>query len=248
MAPSQEKRRKSGSKAKPKDRPALTKKVLIVDDDLNILSFLQIMLSDAGYLVMPVARGEDALQWLRGSSMPDLVLVDIGLPDMNGLDLCKAIRSAPETRKLPVIILTSENKNISKIKAQKCGANLYLNKPIDQESLLDAVVSLIKNSGDILKRGGLLHRKGMEINPDNHMVFYNGKSMKLKGKNLFKLLYLLAAHSPDAMTRRNILSYLGPKQKDNSVNVLISRLKKKLTDAFGIECIETVEDVGYRFF
>ena len=122
-------------------------KILVVEDDARIMELIQIALQEAGYLIMPALCGKTALNWLGESAKPDLVILDIGLPDINGIEICKKIKTTRLTQKIPVIILTGNLDNQSKIQANLSGhADLFLNKPIQIEDLLEAVKTLLENS------------------------------------------------------------------------------------------------------
>jgi DNA-binding response OmpR family regulator len=121
-------------------------KMLIAEDDIGLAQCLQIFFEKKGYLVTSTLDGEHALRWLEEIDKPDIIIVDIGLPDMNGLDLCKKIKENIYTRKIPVIILTGKNDNENKIEGTLYShANLYLNKPIELENLNKAVSKLISD-------------------------------------------------------------------------------------------------------
>ena len=123
-------------------------RILIVEDDSSLSQVLQIYLERKGYLVSCTPTSEHALKWLEGLDKPDLVIADIGLPDMDGLQLCKKIKTGLNTRKIPVIILTGRTDNASRMQAGlDSSANLYLNKPIEFEDLHQAIKSLIKKYG-----------------------------------------------------------------------------------------------------
>ncbi|MBI4656100.1 MAG: response regulator [Elusimicrobia bacterium] len=120
-------------------------KILIVEDDENIVKMLRVALEAKGYLVEPAACANTALTWLKESSKPDLIIIDIGLPDMDGLKLCQMIKDDPATRKIPVVILTANMTNDAKIRANLIAhADLFLTKPIDLKELTNAINALIE--------------------------------------------------------------------------------------------------------
>ena len=134
-------------------------KILIVDDDPNLMMCTQEILQTAGYLVMTASTGQMALDWLA-NSRPDLVLLDVGLPDMTGIEVCKKIKSNSATRRIPVIILTAFRDNQTKMKTTlNAHADLFLNKPIENKELLDAIKKILeKTSGDNALRRNLFRR------------------------------------------------------------------------------------------
>ena len=121
-------------------------KILLVEDDPDLMALTQTILQTAGHLVMTASDGKMALDWLA-SSKPDLVVLDVGLPDMSGIEVCKKIKSEHATRRIPVIILTANVDNQTKMQANLAAhADLFLNKPINNKDLSDAVATLLENS------------------------------------------------------------------------------------------------------
>ncbi|MBI4656102.1 MAG: response regulator [Elusimicrobia bacterium] len=119
-------------------------KILLVEDDLSVLEMLQMALEHEGYLVQTASMAKTALNWLREASKPDLIISDIGLPDIDGVTLCRMIKDDPALKKIPVIILTASLTNESKIKARLTAkADLFLNKPIDLAELSSAVKNMM---------------------------------------------------------------------------------------------------------
>lgn len=120
-------------------------KILIVEDDISLGQVMQTYLEKKGYLVANTLDGEHALKWLSEIDKPDLIIIDIGLPDMDGLELCKKIKNNLSTRRIPVIILTGREGNDLRIRgALDCKVNLYLNKPIELDVLYKAIRLMIE--------------------------------------------------------------------------------------------------------
>lgn len=223
-----------------------SQKILITEDDPENLLLLQIWLGQAGYLVLPAANGRTAIEWLKQPNKPDLAILDRTLPDMEGLELCRAIKRDPGTRKIPVMILTALNDNAGRIEAGNGDADLYLNKPITEEDFLNGVRSLLDRSGGHLQRRGPLRREGFEIDPDQHTVVYQGKGSAAFSERLFDLMYLLTEHHPRVLSRKFILQNIGAKGRDREVDVLVSHLRADLQRHFRCDMIETVSGRGYR--
>ncbi|MBI4656101.1 MAG: response regulator transcription factor [Elusimicrobia bacterium] len=119
-------------------------KILITEDDIPLLEMLQQAFEQEGYIIQCASCGRTALQWLKEPVKPDLIILDIGLPDTDGITLCKTIKDDPATRKIPVIILTANMTNEAKIKANTTAhADLFLNKPIELKELTGAAKTLI---------------------------------------------------------------------------------------------------------
>lgn len=223
-----------------------SQRILVVEDDPENLLLLQTWLGQAGYLVLPAAKGQMAVKWLRQTDKPDLAVLDRTLPDMDGLELCRAIKRDPETRKMPVMILTARTDNAGRIKAGLGSADLYLNKPVTEEDFLEGVRSVLARSGGYLQHRGLLHREGFEIDPERHTVFYGGQTAEDLGGKLFDLMYLLTEHHPRVLSRQFILQRLGAKCRNREVDVLVSLLRAELRRLFRCDMIETVAGQGYR--
>lgn len=223
-----------------------SQRVLVAEDDPEHLLLLQTWLGQAGHLVLPATKGQMAVKWLRLAGKPDLAVLDRTLPDMDGLELCRAIKRDPETHKMPVMILTAHTDNAGRIEAGLGGADLYLNKPVTEEDFLEGVRSLLEKSGSYLQRRGLLHREGFEIDPERHTVFYGGQTAEDFSEKLFDLMYLLAEHHPQVLSRKFILQRLGAKSRNREVDVLVSLLRAELRRLFRCDMIETVASQGYR--
>ncbi|MEA3306387.1 MAG: response regulator [Elusimicrobiota bacterium] len=134
-------------------------KILLVEDDKSLSFLLQTILQKKSYLIMTAYTGQTALDWIENSK-PDLILLDVGLPDMNGLEVCKKIKNNSATRRIPVIILTAFNDNQTKMKANLIAhADLFLNKPIDNNDLLSSITMLLdKSSAERTLRRNLFRR------------------------------------------------------------------------------------------
>ena len=121
-------------------------KILLVEDDPFVMEMLKDCLESQGYMIIPAGDGRTALNWVKESSM-DLAIIDLGLPDMNGMQVCKAIKETPRTRVTPVIILTGNNSNEARIESRLfANADLFLNKPIAIGDLRTAVKKVLEES------------------------------------------------------------------------------------------------------
>jgi len=119
-------------------------RILLIEDDPEVAQVVQLCLESKNYMVISTMSGEKGLKWLEGPEKPALVICDIGLPDMNGLDLCKKVKSDMNLRKIPVIMLTGRTDNASGLTAgTDSKANLYLTKPVEFDDLIRAVETLI---------------------------------------------------------------------------------------------------------
>jgi two-component system alkaline phosphatase synthesis response regulator PhoP len=135
-------------------------KILVVDDEKSVLEMLRYALEAQGYMVITAETGAMALSWLKETRL-DLAIIDLGLPDMNGLEICTSIKENPKTRSLPIMILTGNSTNEAKIKGSlEASSDLFLNKPIEIADLKKAVAVMLENAGKkkLLLRNTFKHR------------------------------------------------------------------------------------------
>lgn len=223
------------------------KRILVVEDDSSFLSFLVGTLQEVGYLVQPAQTIKTAANWL-GDIRPDLAIVDIGLSDGNGLDFCRDVKKSPETRNIPVIVLTGAVGNHFRIEAAIRGVDLYLDKPLDLEDLVWAAKVLLGSKGTSKLKRGILRIGNFEIDPERRTIFYGGKTVKnLADTLLFDVLYILVQHHPRTVSKRRLVDIIHPGDRDKEVEVWISRLRDRLGEFLGCDFIETVPREGYRF-
>ncbi len=219
-----------------------SKKVLIADDEPDILEIISYNLTKEGYEVSTAKNGIEALEKIP-SFKPDLVILDIMMPKMNGVEVCKNIRSKPEYNNTLIIFLTALSDESSQIKGLESGADDYVNKPISPKVLISRVNAVFrrihKEEGKALKLGNMV------IDPEKFMVVLNGKDVVLAKKE-FELLYLLASKPGRVFLRNEILSQVWGAEVivgDRTIDVHIRKIRQKL----GIDFVTTVKGVGYKF-
>lgn len=216
--------------------------ILVVDDDTNILDLLSIQLTKAGYRVTKAKDGLDALDCLE-RSIPDLAIVDVMMPNMDGYTLTRKIR---EMFDIPVLLLTAKGELEDKEKGFLAGSDDYLVKPFEPKELLFRIRAILRRydkAVDIFIQVGPMY-----INRQNYEVSFNNKTLFLPLKE-FDLLSLLASRPNQVFTRDLLLErvwgydYAG---NDQTLNVHIKRLREKLKDITKEITISTVRGVGYR--
>lgn len=223
-------------------------KILLVDDDKDIVEFLQYNLVREGFEVITAYNGMEALKKL--SEKPDLVILDIMMPQLNGYDVCKKIRTIPEYRLTPVIFLTAKSSEVDEIRGLEIGANDFIQKPISPKKLIARVKAnlrkeLIKSEGKSLplqiKIGSLsIDRNKYKVNIDG--------SEKIFPRKEFELLYYLANNPEKVFDRDTLLKEvwgLDVYVVDRTVDVHIRKIREKLGKHANI--IETVKGIGYKF-
>lgn len=218
------------------------KKVLIVDDEADILEIISYNLIKEGYEILTAKNGIEALEKI-GPFKPDLVILDIMMPKMSGVDVCKILRLKPEYNDTLIIFLTALNDESSQIKGLETGADDYISKPISPKVLVSRVNAIFrrlnKEDGKTIKLGNMV------IDAERFMVMLNGQDIVLAKKE-FELLYLLASKPGRVFLRNEILSQVWGAEVivgDRTIDVHIRKIRQKL----GIDCVTTVKGVGYKF-
>ena len=219
-------------------------KILIVEDDATIRTSLEMALLGAGFRhVATAARGDDALAEVK-RSRPDLVLLDIMLPGLDGFTVCSRIRETPSLAATRVIMLTARTQNEDVVRGLTCGADDYVTKPFDREVLLARVRA-------VLRRGPVATAAadfdGLSIDEDSHLAALDGEQLKL-APGEFRILVLLARNKGRVLARQRILdAVLTDDEKsvtERTVDVQIANLRRKLGS--WADHIETIRGVGYR--
>jgi two-component system alkaline phosphatase synthesis response regulator PhoP len=219
------------------------KKVLIADDEPDILEIISYNLIKEGYQILTAKNGTEALE-KTASFKPDLVILDIMMPKMNGVEVCRILRSKPEYNNTLIIFLTALSDETSQIKGLETGADDYVNKPISPKVLTSRVNAILRRIHK-QEEGKTLRLGNMIIDPEKFMVIIDGKDVVLAKKE-FELLYLLASKPGRVFLRNEILSQVWGAEVivgDRTIDVHIRKIRQKL----GIDCITTVKGVGYKF-
>jgi two-component system, OmpR family, alkaline phosphatase synthesis response regulator PhoP len=217
------------------------RKVLIADDEPDILEIIKYNLSAEGYHVITAKDGSEAIDKAK-QSKPDLIILDIMMPKKTGVEVCEYLRSQPDFQDTLIIFLTALSDESAHIKGFESGADDYVNKPISPKVLMSRVNALFRRSkkdGKVLKLGDLT------IDPEKFLVSINGKDIVLAKKE-FELLYLLAAKPGRVFLRNEILSQVWGNDVivgDRTIDVHIRKIRQKM----GLDCITTVKGVGYKF-
>lgn len=221
--------------------------VLVVEDDKNIQELLQLYLEKEGYAVTVAADGGQGLSKFRAIK-PDLVILDVMMPVMNGWDVCKTIRAESRT---PVIMLTAKGELDDKITGLKAGADDYITKPFEMRELIariEAVLRRSEGSAAETKLRRLVFDK-LVIDMDAFELYVDGKKVDTPPKEMELLFYL--ASSPNRVYTRNQLldevwgfDYFGDSR---TVDVHVKRLREKLEGVSESWCLRTVWGVGYKF-
>lgn len=219
-------------------------RILIVDDDENICEVIKMYLENSGYETAVVHNGKDAIEKF-GSYKPDLMILDIMLPYVDGIDVLKTIRKDSET---PVILLTAKGETFDKVLGLELGADDYMVKPFEPKELIARIKAVLRRYNVEGVNKEVLSFEDLVIDINSYNVIYKGIELKMPPKE-FELLYFLALNKNKVFTREQLLcevwgyDYPGDSR---TVDVHIKRLREKLQGA-GSWQIETVWGVGYKF-
>lgn len=220
------------------------KTIAVVDDDRNIAELIQLYLEKDGYEARIYSSGKAMLEEF-GELTPDMVLLDIMLPEMDGLEVLKELRRISS---VPVVMLTARGETFDKVLGLELGADDYLVKPFDGKELLARVKAVLRRVGGATTGRSAVVHKNLAIDLDEFAVIYHGTRLELPPKEL-ELLYYLAGHPDRVFTREQLLEqvwgydYFGDSR---TVDVHVKRIREKFTEEDPWE-LKTVWGVGYKF-
>lgn len=221
--------------------------VLVVDDEEDILSLVRYNLEREGFSVITARSGEQAVTLAR-SKTPDLVVLDLMLPGLDGLEVCRTLKRDPQTKPIPVIMLTAKGAEADIVAGLEIGADDYLTKPFSPRVLVARVAAVLRRAGtEPGDDKALLQFGDLAIDPNRHEVLVGGEAVELTATE-FRLLHYLAKRPGWVFTRDQILHAVQTSDwpvTDRTVDVHVVALRKKLGACAAY--IETVRGVGYRF-
>ncbi|KAF0119198.1 MAG: response regulator with CheY-like receiver domain and winged-helix DNA-binding domain [bacterium] len=222
------------------------KKILVVDDERDILELLKYNLEKEGYQVFKVTTGEEAIEVVK-RELPDLIILDLMLPAMDGLEVCKILKQDMRTGSIPIIMLTAKGEESDIIVGLKLGADDYITKPFSIKVLIARVKTALRIIEDKKSPKEIIQIENLTIDIPKHKVMLKGKPLELTATE-FNLLKCLASNPGRVFTRDQLLSRAWKEETfiiDRTVDVHIRRLRKKLKAAAGL--IDTVRGIGYKF-
>jgi two-component system alkaline phosphatase synthesis response regulator PhoP len=236
-SPSTSRKRKSSSMAK--------EVILIVDDEEDIRELVALNLRREGYQILTCDTGERALELVR-SKKPDLVVLDLMLPGVDGLEVCRRLKADPDSRRIPVVMLTAKGEETDIVAGLELGADDYVTKPFSGKVLVARVRRLLRRQVKEIEEGGIVRVEGVTIDPIRREVLIDGKPVTLTLTE-FNILHTLAKRPGVVFTRYQIVDRIHGDDylvTDRAVDVQIVALRRKL-GSYG-KLIETVRGVGYR--
>lgn len=221
--------------------------VLIVEDEKNILELLVYSFEKEGFRVHTAGQGDEGLEKARRHH-PSLVILDLMLPNMDGLEICKALRANPSTASIPIIILTARSEEVDKIVGLELGADDYMTKPFSPRELMARVKAVLRR-GQAAPPQAVLKAGTLEIQTEKHVVLLKGKPLELTSKE-FGLLKVLMESDGRVLSREVLLEKVWGLDRamnieTRTVDMHVGQLRKKLKNES--ERILTVKNAGYRF-
>ena len=220
-------------------------RVLVVEDSADIAELIRHYLERANYTVDQLTAGTDVLPWVR-QARPDLVVLDLMLPGMDGLVVCQALRRDPATAHLPILMLTARGEETDRVRGLEIGADDYVTKPFSPKDLVARVAALLRRAGRPGAMAEVLRYGSLAIDVDQHRVQYGGRDVRLTAKEFLLLRYLLA-HRGRVLSRDRLLTDVWGYQYTGgtrTVDVHIRRLREKIPFLAG--AITTIKQFGYR--
>lgn len=219
------------------------KKILIADDEPDILEILKFNLQEQGYEIITAANGQEAIEKAKKSN-PGLIILDVMMPVKNGLETCKTLRALPEFKNTLIIFLTALSDDNSTVSGLESGADDYVSKPVSPKVLVSKVNALFRRSEGGLSKG-IIDAGPLRIDREKYLVFHEGKEVSMARKE-FELLALLASKPGKVFLRNEILNRIWGDNVivgDRTIDVHIRKIRQKLN----IDCIHTIKGVGYKF-
>ena len=217
-------------------------KVLIVDDEKDILEFLSYNLEKEGFIVHTALNGKSAIEKAK-KYKPDLIILDVMMPEMDGITTCQEIRSIPEISNTLILFLTARSEEYSELAGFDAGADDYVAKPIKPKLLISRIKALLKRN-KIKASTKNIQIGNIEIDREKFLLLYNKEEIHLARKE-FNLLYYLMTIPGKVFTREDIISEIWKDAfvGDRTIDVHVRKIREKIGDKY----IKTVKGVGYKF-
>jgi two-component system, OmpR family, alkaline phosphatase synthesis response regulator PhoP len=229
-----------------KSRSMSRERILVVDDEEDLLELVNYNLSREGFRVECVASGEAALNAAR-KNLPDLIVLDLLLPSVDGLEICRRLKADEKTRHIPIIMLTAKSAESDMVSGLELGADDYMTKPFSPRVLLARIKAILRRKAKQAPDDATVQIRELVIHPGRHEVTIGGQPVELTFTE-FRLLHFLARKPGWAFTRAQIVDAVKGEDypvTERSVDVQVAGLRKKLGELG--RYIETVRGVGYRF-
>ncbi len=221
-------------------------RILAIDDEPDLLELVRVGLTQAGYVVETAASGNEALAALRRAP-PDLILLDVMLPDLSGTELCARIRADQRLASVPIIMLTAKSEEIDRVVGLEVGADDYVTKPFSPRELSLRVRAVLRRRAPAGDRARVVEHGPLRVDPESHRASVAGREIVLTAKE-FQLLLALMTRPGRVLTRERLLDEVWGSDitvTSRTIDTHLKRLREKLGEAGSL--VETVRGVGYRF-
>ena len=219
-------------------------KILIVDDDPDIIEILRYNLSLAGYEVKAASNGKEAVKKAK-IFIPEIILLDVMMPEMDGIEACRLIREIPSLKNSRIIFLSARNEDYTQLSAFDSGADDYISKPVKPKILLKKISSIFKRIHKKENKIQLIDLGEIKIDRNKYLVFINKNEIQLPKKE-FELFFLLASKPGNVFSRDEIMNKVWGSDVivgDRTIDVHIRKLREKIGDLY----FKTVKGIGYKF-
>jgi two-component system phosphate regulon response regulator PhoB len=220
--------------------------ILVVEDEEDILDLVEYNLMQSGYRVLRATDGQEGLR-IAQRERPDLIILDLMLPKMDGKEVCRRVRQMEETSNIPVLMLTAKTDEVDRIIGFEIGADDYVTKPFSPRELLLRVQAILRRVQEQAPSGGILRFPDLVIDPDRHRVEVKDEEVDLTATE-FRLVHYLASNAGKVLSREVLLDRVWGYEYEGyarTVDTHIRRLRQKLGPAR--DRIETLRGMGYRF-
>jgi two-component system alkaline phosphatase synthesis response regulator PhoP len=219
-------------------------KILVVDDDPDIVEILRYNLSMAGYDIKSATNGKEAIKKAK-IFLPEIILLDVMMPEMDGIETCTIIKEIPSLNNTRIIFLSARNEDYTQLSAFDAGADDYITKPVKPKILLKKIASILKRINKSKDKKQLIDLGEIKIDRNSYLVTKNDIKISLPRKE-FELFFLLASVPGKVFTRDEIMSKVWGSEVivgDRTIDVHIRKLREKIGDLY----FKTVKGVGYKF-
>ncbi|HLT86344.1 MAG TPA: response regulator transcription factor [Sphingobacterium sp.] len=221
-------------------------KILVVDDERDIVDLISYSLTKEGYQVYQAYNGKEGIEIAKQAN-PDLIILDVMMPEMDGIEACRLMRSMPEFKQTFMVFLTARSEEYSEIAGFNVGADDYIAKPIKPRALMSRINAILRrnNTETGIDQTDKLEILDLVVDRDSFLVYRDGEKIVLAKKE-FELLYLLASKPNKVFTREQILKAIWEDSvvvTNRTIDVHIRKLREKIGDHY----VSTVKGVGYKF-
>ncbi|UPQ77673.1 response regulator transcription factor [Flavobacterium azooxidireducens] len=218
-------------------------KILLVDDEQDILEIVGYNLAQEGYQIVTAVNGKEAVQKAK-KELPHLIIMDVMMPEMDGMEACEHIRKIPELSNVIVAFLTARSEDYSQVAGFEAGADDYIAKPIKPKVLVSKVKALLRRLKEDEAKSDVLNVGNIEVNREEYKIIQGGKEIVLPRKE-FELFYLLASKPGKVFKREEILDKVWGNEVvvgGRTIDVHIRKLREKIGD----DLFKTIKGVGYK--